>query len=804
MAVKFLDYTGLGYFWSKIKAWCNATFAAITHNHASSAVNAMTGYSKPNSTSAITTSDTLNSAIGKLEKAIDNADISSTVQLSGDQVINGVKEFGNSYYDSTREGETDWESSSLIIRYQNYIKGSGNPIANKYANLLFLDKTGTNVDWSGRLGAVENDVLPSGAHRMRLVCYKNEVVDGVDTRDMTNFIVGYDDDGVKFALCPSTSENRNNGTDIITRDWIPKDTRVVHTTENETISGNKTFTNTITTNGHVALKHNDTELNTNPSESKYRDYRFLDKNGNYLGYIEYAAYANGGARLHTLVKAIGDSTKWAEYNIYASVSDSTPGNFEVKISGIERNSTITTAKAFWPLKVKDRNDNTFGGIYCTYGTDKATSTRLMAYKGITASDSDWTSISIGYDSSGNVYTYAPTPATSDNSTKIATTEFVKSQGYLTSHQSLSDCVKITGNQSISGQKTFNDITFIEQIRGLSDNEGFIIQADNNYSNYGGSKIILRGSSNSDPGIMTFDTHTANNASSCDMQLKADFGLEVQKSLAADYLYLEQVNPYIYTRETDTTKGSSNSSYQGIHFCDKNFAVGSSASGSSVLSSIIASCGSNTSNYLSLDIYQPVANSTTYRRVVLAYNGGSTDSNIYFYPANTDNVIRLGSGAHRWGPISSGTSTIATSDARFKSEIIPVPDNMLDAWEDLNWYLFKMNDSIAEKGDKARIHSGTIAQEVARIFEEHNLDPNRYGMYCYDEWDAKEEVKDENGNVREEAEEAGNRYSLRYEEVLCIEAAYQRRKNKILENRISELERQVSDMLQILQSLKGAN
>jgi len=39
----------------------------------SSAINAMTGYSKPNETSAITTSDTLNSAIGKLEKAIDNA-----------------------------------------------------------------------------------------------------------------------------------------------------------------------------------------------------------------------------------------------------------------------------------------------------------------------------------------------------------------------------------------------------------------------------------------------------------------------------------------------------------------------------------------------------------------------------------------------------------------------------------------------------------------------------------------------------------------------------------------------------------
>ena len=46
--------------------------AAISHNQASNTIDVMTGYSKPSSTSAISTSDTLNSAIGKLEKALDN------------------------------------------------------------------------------------------------------------------------------------------------------------------------------------------------------------------------------------------------------------------------------------------------------------------------------------------------------------------------------------------------------------------------------------------------------------------------------------------------------------------------------------------------------------------------------------------------------------------------------------------------------------------------------------------------------------------------------------------------------------
>ena len=45
-------------------------FAEASHNQASNTINVMTGYSKPNSTSAISTSDTLNQAIGKLEKGL--------------------------------------------------------------------------------------------------------------------------------------------------------------------------------------------------------------------------------------------------------------------------------------------------------------------------------------------------------------------------------------------------------------------------------------------------------------------------------------------------------------------------------------------------------------------------------------------------------------------------------------------------------------------------------------------------------------------------------------------------------------
>jgi hypothetical protein len=72
-----------------------------------------------------------------------------------------------------------------------------------------------------------------------------------------------------------------------------------------------------------------------------------------------------------------------------------------------------------------------------------------------------------------------------------------------------------------------------------------------------------------------------------------------------------------------------------------------------------------------------------------------------------------------------------------------------------------------------------------------LDAFRYGLLCYDEWDATPAERDEQGNITEPAKPAGNRYSLRYEEALCMEAAYQRRRADRLEARIEALERAIN-------------
>jgi hypothetical protein len=82
--------------------------------------------------------------------------------------------------------------------------------------------------------------------------------------------------------------------------------------------------------------------------------------------------------------------------------------------------------------------------------------------------------------------------------------------------------------------------------------------------------------------------------------------------------------------------------------------------------------------------------------------------------------------------------------------------------------FKFNDAIEKKGiDNARIHYGVGAQSIINKMKEFGLDPMAYGFVCYDRWDAVEEQRAEDGTILVEAKEAGDRYGIRYEELLCF-------------------------------------
>jgi hypothetical protein len=136
---------------------------------------------------------------------------------------------------------------------------------------------------------------------------------------------------------------------------------------------------------------------------------------------------------------------------------------------------------------------------------------------------------------------------------------------------------------------------------------------------------------------------------------------------------------------------------------------------------------------------------------------------------TDNVLSLGAAAIRWTEVYAVAPAINTSDAREKQQVRELSTAERAAALRCKSLLraFKWNHAVEQKGDAARIHFGVMAQDVKAAFEAEGLDAHQYGLFCYDEWEARDEVRDEDGSIIMEAAPAGNRYGVRYEELLAF-------------------------------------
>ena len=141
------------------------------------------------------------------------------------------------------------------------------------------------------------------------------------------------------------------------------------------------------------------------------------------------------------------------------------------------------------------------------------------------------------------------------------------------------------------------------------------------------------------------------------------------------------------------------------------------------------------------------------------------ANTAFYPGAVarDNTVSLGLPTVRWSTVYAGTGTINTSDERTKQDIDALSAAELRVATALKGLVkkFRFKDAVQAKGAEARIHVGVVAQEVIAAFQTEGLDPMRYGIVCYDQWDTE---LDDKGN---ELISAGDRYGVRYEELLAF-------------------------------------
>lgn len=153
--------------------------------------------------------------------------------------------------------------------------------------------------------------------------------------------------------------------------------------------------------------------------------------------------------------------------------------------------------------------------------------------------------------------------------------------------------------------------------------------------------------------------------------------------------------------------------------------------------------------------------------------------------NTDNLMSCGDAAFKFSEVFAGNGTINTSDAREKQQVrdLSAAERAVSLKAKKLLRAFKFNDAVDRKGDGARIHFGILAQELGEAFKSEGLNASDYSMFCYDEWEdiwedvlEQVEVTDESGATmtrevptgeKRKLLEAGNRYGVRYEQLLAF-------------------------------------
>ena len=143
----------------------------------------------------------------------------------------------------------------------------------------------------------------------------------------------------------------------------------------------------------------------------------------------------------------------------------------------------------------------------------------------------------------------------------------------------------------------------------------------------------------------------------------------------------------------------------------------------------------------------------------------------FVPLAFGEDMMLGYTGHRWKQVYARYTSITTSDKRVKDNIRDLETAEKNVGKKLksNMKIYQLKSALKQKGDKARLHCGVIAQDVIEIFKSENLDPFRYSVLCHEIWYEK---MDKNGEklTSEEPKEGYERkevYSVRYEELFAF-------------------------------------
>jgi hypothetical protein len=171
-------------------------------------------------------------------------------------------------------------------------------------------------------------------------------------------------------------------------------------------------------------------------------------------------------------------------------------------------------------------------------------------------------------------------------------------------------------------------------------------------------------------------------------------------------------------------------------------------------------------------------------------------------ASRDNAIGLGESYARFVDVWAVDGSINTSDENEKQDKASLTTTEMLVGKRISglFKTFRWIDAVAKKGDDARTHTGTMAQEVQAAFTAEGLDASEYGMFISSTWwehdvpvpavEAGEDVEAKDAYTRTdiydteaEAPEGATertRLGIRYHELLCFVSAYNEQRFATLE------------------------
>ena len=278
--------------------------------------------------------------------------------------------------------------------------------------------------------------------------------------------------------------------------------------------------------------------------------------------------------------------------------------------------------------------------------------------------------------------------------------------------------KITDNNSIF----FGDDNDIEMRHNATSSQNQIIGTNHNFllQSYGTIYMQCFQSGNSTNGNVLTANYNAGTAlyyQNGERLVTTNAGCKISNNLSFNnWLNISKNGTY-----APATVGHTASNHEGIFWH------------SAVQYSIFRSSGSwGAPNYQQLTLNWP-----TGIHIDGGYNYGLSGArfNCHTLPY-ANNSFDLGTSALRWRDVYCNQGAFNNSDIELKQDIASLTAAEMKAAKRLSalFKTYRWKDAVEEKGtDKARTHTGMIAQQIQAAMSAEGLDATKYGLFGIDEW-----------------------------------------------------------------------